>query len=97
MAHPAEAMPGMPAHLHDGGDRAGGEDGDGVRNADAYFRSDARRLGYLQRGGGGIVAYYRDMGMSPPEGSTRQSRREITNWKFYEEENLGFYGERGDE
>ena len=47
-----------------GGDAAG-PTGDAA-DADAYFRRDAERLGYLNGDPRGMAKYYRDHGILPP-------------------------------
>lgn len=83
-------MPRLQGDIHDGGDRGGGEGGDPAGAAggpdliaEEWFKDDARRLGFLEPGGKGLAAYYRDVvGAQSPDTERRLKRREFTNFDF---------------
>lgn len=89
----AEALPGLQGDLPDGGvgyQRHGGdEDADADRAADAIFRADAERLGYIPPNADGSTArrglnrYYRDTGLMPERGYRLVSRYEIPMSSYY--------------
>lgn len=57
--------------------------------ADDLFREAARQEGYLDHGGKGLWAWYRDNGILPPEVLERViPSREYTNWSF-EHDDIG--------
>lgn len=83
----APPLPELPSDLPDGPSGSqrlrSGEDADTDRAADAFFRADAERLGYIAPDADGpaarrgLNAYYRDLGLMPDRAYRLIGRYEV--------------------